>query len=235
MTLLDEVIEASGGMARWNSLRRFTLQLSLGGTLFSPLCRADCLKEVVAEGSTGSQSVRFIGFARSTNCAFYQPDSVTIESVEGKTLRTWQNPLKAFSDRSTDGRWDELQLVFFCGFSVWNFLTTPFLLAHPDVRVEELPPQREQAQLWRRLQAVFPPSITTHSSSQMFYFDEQALQRRTDHDLLGVKVAHYSWAHQVFSGIMVPTLRRSLPLRSDGTVTPGPSLLDVEVFDASFE
>ena len=35
MTLLEEAIEASGGMARWNSVQRFTLQLSLGGAVFS--------------------------------------------------------------------------------------------------------------------------------------------------------------------------------------------------------
>ena len=66
-------------------------------------------------------------------------------------------------------------------------------------------------------------------------FNSEGLQRRTDHDLLGRKVAHYSWAHQSFGGIVLPTLRRSLALEPNGTITTKPALLDVEIFDASFE
>jgi len=35
--------------------------------------------------------------------------------------------------------------------------------------------------------------------------------------------------------VIVPTLRRSLALRPDGTAASKPILLDVEVFDATFE
>ena len=138
-------------------------------------------------------------------------------------------------DRAKDPLADELFLVFFCGFSIWNYLTTPFLLSRPDVHVEELSPWHENTQLCRRLRVMFPPDIVTHSAEQIFYFDESSLQRRTDHDLLGTPVAHYSWAHQAFCGIVVPTLRRSLTLQPDGTVIPRPALVDVEIFDAAFD
>jgi hypothetical protein len=55
------------------------------------------------------------------------------------------------------------------------------------------------------------------------------------HTLFGTKLADYSWAHQAFSGIVVPTLRRSLPLGANGTVIAKPSLIDMEIFDAAFE
>ncbi len=126
-------------------------------------------------------------------------------------------------------------MLFFCGFSVWNYLMTPFLLAHPDVRIAELPPWHEQDQQWRRLRAQFPPAFVTHCREQTFYFDAALLQRRTDHDLLGMPIAQYSWAHQTFDGIVVPTLRRSLTRQPDGSVIPKPALVDVEIFDASFE
>jgi hypothetical protein len=131
--------------------------------------------------------------------------------------------------------WDELHLIFLCGFSVWNYVTTPFLLAHPDVGIEELTPWYEHDELWRRLRVTFPPAFVTRSSEQIFYFNSDGLQRRTDHDLLGRKVAHYSWAHQSFGGIVLPTLRRSLALEPNGTTTTKPALLEVEIFDASFE
>lgn len=235
MALLDDAIEASGGLARWKGLRRFTLHLSIEGTLFSRFGQAGRFKDLVAEGSTQIQSVRFMGFAGPDRSGLYQPDRVTIESLDGQILRTWHKPSLAFPNHAKDPLSDDLHLVFYCGFSIWNYLTTPFLLTHDGIRVEELPPWHEHGQEWRRLRAWFPPDIVTHSSEQTFYFDKAFLQRRTDHDLFGVSVAHYSWAHQAFSGIVVPTLRRSLRQQPDGTAVARPALVDVEIFDASFE
>ncbi len=235
MALLDDAIEASGGLARWNGLRRFTLHLSIEGTLFSRFGQSGRFKDLVAEGSIYTQSVRFTGLTGPEHSALYEPDCVTIESLDGKVLRTWDHPSLTLPSNGKDPLSDEQHLVFFCGFSIWNYLTTPFLLAHPHVKVEELTPWHEHGQVWRRLRAWFPPDIVTHSSEQIFYFDETGLQRRTDHDLFGNAVAHYSWAHQAFSGIVVPTLRRSLMRAADGTVIAKPAPIDVEIFDASFQ
>lgn len=235
MALLDDVIDANGGMARWNGLNRFTLHLSVGGTLLSNAGHAREFKDVTAEGSTRAQSVRFTGITGGEHSGSFQPDAITIESLDGEVLRTWDNPSFATPDAGAPALADELHLVFFCGVAIWNYLTTPFLLADPDVVVEELTPWRENTETWRRLRAQFPPRLTTLAPEQIFYFDESALQRRTDHDLFGMKIAHSSWAHDSFGGIVVPTLRRAQTLRPDGTVIAKPVLMDVEIFDAVFE
>ncbi|MCK1407833.1 hypothetical protein [Bradyrhizobium sp. 76] len=235
MALLDDAIDASGGMARWNSLSRFTLHLSVAGTLFSSTGHASEFKDVTAEGSIRTQSVRFTGITGGEHSGSFQPDAITIESLEGEILRTWPNPSLAFTETGSPALADELHLVFFCGVAIWNYLTNPFLLAHPDVVVEELPPWQENNETWRRLRAQFPVGLITLAPEQIFYFDHNALQRRTDHDLFGMKVAHYSWAHDSFGGIVVPTLRRAQTLRPDGTVVAKPVLMDVEIFDAVFE
>jgi hypothetical protein len=235
MALLDDAIEASGGLERWNQLQRFTLHLSIGGTLFSSIGRPRQFKDLVAEGSTRRQSVRFTGLTRGQKRGTYQPDVVTIENPGGQVLRTWLNPSLDFLYHASNPLADDLHLVFLCGFSIWNYLTMPFLLARPDVTVEELSPWTETDQTWRRLRAVFPPEIVASSPEQIFYFDENSLQRRADCDLLGSRVAHYSWAHQTFCHIVVPTRRRTLAQRPDGTAIAEPVLLDVEVFDATFE
>ena len=235
MALLDDAIDASGGMARWNSLSRFTLHLSVAGTFFSSAGHASEFKDVTAEGSTRTQSVRFTGITGGEHSGSFQPDAITIESLEEEVLRTWQNPSLAFSEAGSPTLADELHLVFFCGAAIWNYLTSPFLLAHPDVVVEELAPWRENTETWRRLRAQFPPSLATLASEQVFYFDENAQQRRMDHDLFGMQVAHCCWAHDSFGGIVVPTLRRAQTLLPDGTVIAKPVLMDVEIFDAVFE
>ncbi|WP_338312004.1 hypothetical protein [Bradyrhizobium sp. TM239] len=235
MALLDDVIDASGGMARWNSLNRFTLHLSVGGTLFSSAGHAREFKDVTAEGSTRTQSVRFTGITGGEHSGAFQPDAITIESLDGEVLRSWRNPSLAFPEVDPPALADELHLVFFCGVAIWSYLTIPFLLAHPDVVIEELSPWQENAETWRRLRARFPAHLMTLAPEQIFYFDESALQRRTDHDLFGMKVAHSSWAHDSFGGIVVPTLRRAQTVRPDGTVIAKPVLMDVEIFDAVFE
>ncbi|RXH34349.1 MULTISPECIES: hypothetical protein [Bradyrhizobium] len=235
MALLDDVIDASGGMARWNSLNRFTLHLSVGGSLLSTAGHASEFKDVTAEGTIRTQSVRFTGITGGAYSGSFQPDAVTIESLDGEVLRTWRSPSLTFRELSSPALADELQLVFFCGAAIWNYLTNPFLLAHQDVMVEELPPWREGTETWRRLRARFPSHIVTLAPEQIFYFDESALQRRTDHELFGMKIAHSSWAHDSFGGIVVPTLRRIQTLRPDGTVIAKPVLMDVEIFDAVFE
>ncbi|MBR0988966.1 hypothetical protein [Bradyrhizobium liaoningense] len=235
MALLDDVIDASGGMARWNSLNRFTLHLSVGGTLFSSAGHAREFKDVTAEGSTRTQSVRFTGITGGEHSGSFQPDAITIESLDGEVLRSWRNPSLAFPEVDPPALADELHLVFFCGVAIWSYLTIPFLLAHPDVVIEELSPWQENAETWRRLRARFPAHLMTLAPEQIFYFDESAQQRRADHDLFGMKVAHSSWAHDSFGGIVVPTLRRAQTVRPDGTVIAKPVLMDVEIFDAVFE
>jgi hypothetical protein len=233
MTLLNDAIEASGGLAKWNRLKRFTLQLSIAGELVAGADRSPRFKEIVAEGSTRRQLVRLTGFADPGVCGVYRPDRVDIENADGNVLRTWRAAHPIFRPRASDGLVDEMQLVFMCGLSIWRDLTSPFVLAHPDVTTEELSPWAEQGQVWRRMRATLPKRFGAHE--QTFYFDSSGLQRRTDRDLYGVRVADYSWAHQEFGGIVLATLRRSLGLAADGTVAAKPSLFDVEIFDAEFE
>ncbi|MGY3357099.1 hypothetical protein ACVWZK_003762 [Bradyrhizobium sp. GM0.4] len=156
MALLDDVIDASGGMARWNSLSRFTLHLSVAGTLFSSTGHASEFKDVTAEGSTRTQSVRFTGITGGEHSGSFQPDAITIESLEGEILRTWRNPSLAFTEAGSPALAGELHLVFFCGVAIWNYLTNPFLLAHPDVLVEELPPWQENNESWTAAAGAIP-------------------------------------------------------------------------------
>ena len=235
MALLDEAIEAHGGLARWNQLRRFTLHLSIAGALLSRLGRADRRKDLIAEGSIHQPSVRFSGLMDADTFGSFQPDIVTIENLDGETIRSWRNPSLRHAEATADLLEDEMQLIFFCGFSIWNYVATPFVLSRSDVAIEELAPWSEGAQSWRRLRAAFPPQLTAYAPEQIFYFDESGLQQRTDHRLGDTSIAHLSWAHQSFCDIVVPTLRRSQVLNADGTVRTRPVLLDVEIFDAAFE
>jgi hypothetical protein len=234
MALLDDVIAAAGGAQRWSKLKRFTVHFSMSGALLSHVGHPTGLRDMVAEGCTQTQLVRFSGFSDSGRYGFYQPSLVTIESADGSIVGQWLDPLGSFRANAPLRPWEDLHLVFFCGYSLWIYLTTPFVLTLPDVSIKELSIWHEHGQEWRRLQATFPSALVTHSPQQTFYFDSTGLQRRVDHEIFGSKVAQYTWAHQTFGGIVIPTLGRSLRLQPDGTASSEAALFDIEIFDAAF-
>jgi hypothetical protein len=236
MGLLKDALDAAGGLDRWEELGQFTVYLSIKGELFDKNGKAGLLSELVAEGSTRTQSLRITGFIAPDKCCTYQPDRVAIENLDGTTLQDRGNPRAAWHSRCTS--WDDLDLAYFLGFSLWNYLTAPFLLALPGVETEELSIWHENGETWRRLAAVMPPSIVTHSPRQTFYFDSAGLQRRLDYNAIdtnGPQIAEYFSAHQRFSGVIIPTLRRSTALRPHGSLDAKRSCVDIEVFDALFE
>ena len=236
MGLLNDALDAAGGLDRWEALGRFTVYLSIKGELVDKNGKAGLLSELVAEGSTRTQSLRVTGFIAPDKCCTYQPDRVAIENLDGTTLQDRGNPRAALHSHCAS--WDDLDLAYCLGFSLWNYLTAPFLLAFPGVETEELSIWHENGETWRRLAAVMPPSIVTYSPRQTFYFDSAGLQRRLDYNAIdtnGPQIAEYFSAHQRFSGVIIPTLRRSAALRPHGSLDAKRSCVDIEVFDALFE
>jgi hypothetical protein len=45
-------------------------------------------------------------------------------------------------------------VIYFISYASWNYLTTPFFLARPDVTVEEGQASQEDGQTWRSLHVV---------------------------------------------------------------------------------
>jgi hypothetical protein len=238
MTLLEDALEACGGMDRWRQLRRFTVHMSLDGVLFAHKGKAGLLKEIVVEGCTRQQSLQITGFTTPDRRSLYDPARVAIERGDGELLLERPDPRAAFFGHAEPTPWDDLHLAYYCGYLSWNYLTTPFLFADTDFQTQELSPWHEQGETWRRLRVAFPARLATHSPEQILYFDRRSLQRRIDYEaavLGGARFVEYTWAHQNFSGIVLPTLRRSLRVGPDGAVIPGGAALDIEIFDAVFK
>jgi hypothetical protein len=237
MSVLDDAIAASGGLDLWSRLSRFSVSMSIGGALFERKGKGGALSKVVAEGMLHEQFLKFSGFTAPDKYAIYRPGRVSVETADGTPLESRDNPQASFAGHTDATPWDNLHLAYFAGYANWYYLTVPFLLKDPDVRVEDAGEWEEDGQTWQRLSVRFPDRIATHSPEQTFYFDRAGLQRRMDYQALdagGAHLAHYTWAHKKYSGIVMPTRRRAFRIGQGGRLIKSPVAVDIEIFDAAF-
>jgi hypothetical protein len=236
--LLEKALRASGGLDLWRLTRRFTLHMSITGSLCTERCSTAQLKELVVEGSTQSQALEITGFARADLRALYRPDWVALEGQDARRLRERQGSPEEFRSELQSTTWDKLQLAHYCGYLIWNHIATPFILADPDFETKELPRKGARGESLRQLRVVFPARVVTHASVQTFHFDRQGFLRRLEYPAAHddhTQIAQMCSGHQRFSGILVPTLCRLLSIGAEGMPVAKPSLLDFEIFDAHFE
>jgi hypothetical protein len=234
VALLRDVLQVAGE-DMWRQMRRYTLHMSVRGLLCTRKCSSAQLKDLVVEGSTDQQRLEINGFCGVNQRAWYRPDWVALEGPNGELLKETKASQQQLRERLRTSLWDELQLAYYCGYSIWNYVAVPFVFAEPDVSTEEL--ETGSLLSWRRLRVRFPPRVVTHSTHQTFYFDRDELLRRLDytseHD--GTRIAQLFSGHQRFAGILIPTLCRSMPIAPDGVSLGKPSLVDIEIFDVVFE
>lgn len=235
--LLDFAIAAHGGTDRWRSLSSLTVSASVGGALWSAKGKAGALDHLEeAKVNCHQQRVIYSRFTAPDRRSVYEPDRVIIETTEGRIVQTRDNPRAAFRDHKFETQWDDLDLVYFSGYAIWNYLTTPFMLAMPGFTTQEIDPWNENGENWRRLQVTFPSYIATHCREQIFYFDRQGLLRRLDYqpEVIGAgagPVAHYASEHKDFSGIIVPTRRRAFGRGADGKPIQGHIVVAIDISD----
>jgi hypothetical protein len=237
MALLEDALRASGGLDLRRQMSRYTVHMSVGGVLCRHKCASPQLKDLVVEGSTDQVSLEINGFGAVNRRAMYRPDWVALEGPDGQLLKEMKASAQELRTCLRASTWDELQLAYYFGYSIWNYIAVPFVLADSDVTTEELEPGGVQLDNWLRLAVRFPPRVVTHSTEQTFYFDRDGLLRRIDYtsELEDTRIAQLFSGHQRFSGILIPTLGTSLRIAPDGVLLAKPSLVDIEIFDVVFE
>jgi hypothetical protein len=202
--------------------------------LVAPLEGSHYLKEIVAEGDLVSRSIRISGFSSAGGAWGFHPDFVTIRRDDGAVVGVRRDP----APRPFRNPTDEAELVYLCGLSIWTCLTAPLCLLGQDAQPEELGAWSEHGETWWRLKVTAPDGALAYAREAVMYFGDDGLLRRTDFDVVygePIGLAAYASAHQVFSGLTVPTLHRMVR-RVPGVGALGQKpVLDVEIFDAVFD
>ena len=194
MRLLDEIVEAHGGLDAWRGTDRVRLRARSGGLLLRTRAPGDGFADVQVEVGIGSVHASAAPFPGPGRRGVYADGAVRIETDAGEVVESRRNPRPCFFGRAgirRNFRWDELDLVYFAGYAWWNYLNHPLLLTREDVAVVEAEPMRRDGQTWRRLDATFPAGLDTHSAGQSFFYDGDLRLRR--HDYVAEVVGR--WAH----------------------------------------
>ena len=209
--LLAQAIAAHGGLDRWNTFNKVTATVLVGGGLKEmkgleddpPQDRTVTLHEETAVISSWGQPDWRMAFT---------PDRVAIETMTGATVSERSAPRASFAGHVLETMWDSLHRAYFSGYTIWTYLTTPFLMAMPGFEVAETSPWCEGGELWRGLRVRFPDAIASHSQEQDFYFGDDFLLRRHDYhlDIAGrIPVAQYVDDIVEADGLRFPTKLRA--------------------------
>ncbi|MHA5052875.1 hypothetical protein [Streptomyces sp. SD15] len=234
--LLDLVLDAHGGLQRWQDARTIHAEGSIGGLLWSLRGQEGILATTDATIDVQQQRLVFDGFTGPGLRGLFTPDRVAIERQDGEIVAERNAPRDAFAGHGPDTPWDQLHALYFAAYALWNYLTAPYLLTRPGVVVEELEPWREADEDWRRLRARFPEALATHSTEQVFYYNAAGLLRRHDYapDVLGgTPAAHFCEHHVRASGLVFPTHRFVVPVQEDGHAASEPILITIDLTDIS--
>jgi hypothetical protein len=212
--LLSQVLEAHGGLDRWDQVTQITAHLSAGGPFWAGRGWPDILADTTVTLDAHREQITFAPFGVPERQSSFSvdPERIVISNTSGDILDERCDPRGSFPSefdpRST--LWDAVQVAYFTSYAMWNYLTAPFVFTYPDVEAKEIDPWQEAGETWRRLAVTFPPSIANHNPDQIFYYDEKYMQRRMDYSpqVTGrLPIAHYTHDPKTFDGFVFPTRR----------------------------
>jgi hypothetical protein len=235
--LLETVLEAHGGLARWTELETVTAHLAQGGAVWSLKGQQGVLDDVFVTAGLHEERVSHHPFGAADRRSAFTPGRVAIETDDGTLVEALDQPRASFAGHTLETPWTTLQLAYFVGTAMWTYLTQPFTFALPGFETTELDPWQENGESWRRLGVVWPSYLATHSTEQTLYFGDDGLIRRHDYDveiLGGNTAAHYISDYTQVAGIMVPTKHRIFPRAPDGQALAEPLIVSIDVSEVAF-
>jgi hypothetical protein len=141
--LKDFVITAHGGLDRWNQLSEVRAHLVLGGVLWAVKKHDGVIKDSMVRVELHRQFASHYAFEKNGLRTSVTPDRAAIETAGGQVVAQRSEPRAAFDGHVLDTPWDLLHLAYFHGYTMRNYLTTPFSFAEPGHLSEELEPWRE--------------------------------------------------------------------------------------------
>src|ERR1700730_10323113 len=164
--LLDLALKAHGGIDRWREVKSLDVRVSLTGALYDLKGYPEGVSNVTVKIDTRRPAVMISPYARPDHRGYFTPDRVWIEDRAGQIVDERRDPRASFAGHVRETPWDQLHRLYFTGYAMWNYLTTPFLFAPPGFECTENEPHQENGETWC-LRVRFPPNVPTHNNFQV--------------------------------------------------------------------
>jgi hypothetical protein len=209
-TLVDEILDAYGGAARWRDVETISASKRFGGAIWGIKSVAGVVEDGEATVWIQQQHTSLRPFTAPNLESDYTPDRVRIQTTVGETIEQLDDPRASFTGHTLQTPWTTLQLAYFTGYAMWTYTAEPLNLTLPGVTVREGETWIENGEVFRRLHVLYPPHIATHSTSQVLYVDAAGLIRRRDYevDIAGESPgAHYVSEFETVDDIVIPAKR----------------------------
>lgn len=235
--LVESILDAHGGLARWKQFETLRARLHQGGALWQLKGQAGVLDDTVVTVSTVRQWASHHPFGDTSVKSDFTAERIALVNAAGDVIDSRDAPRHSFAGHALDTPWDKLQLAFFAGCAMWTYLNTPFVLAWDGVESEDAGAWTEQGEVWRKVRVRYPKSLEVFSKVQAIYVGEDYLVRRLDYDVEiagNTPGAHYVDEYTTVSGIRIPTKRRIYPRLADGNSTPEPLVVSIDLSDIAF-
>ena len=229
--LLDFVVEAHGGLERWNRVQTVTVAASVTGEIWTVKSKPDYLKNVIFEVETKRERVT-ADFPNQDKRSFFDPARVEIKRRDGTIIATRDDPEESFRGQEQYTPWDDLHVAYFSGEAFYTYINTPFLFTYEGFSSQEIAPIQVDGATWRRLKVTFPDSVKSHTKIQTFCFGPDGLLRRHDYnvDILGVAPGfNYASNYLEVDGIVFPTKRCVYAHEVASQCVKEPVLVDIDM------
>jgi len=236
--LLRLALDAHGGLDRWREVHTLTVHARIGGELWGRRGQQGILNDAYLEIDPHHQHLIFHHFTAPDRRGVFDAERTALETDTDEILQKRADPAAAFAGQTPTTPWDDLDVAYTAGFSLWGFFTAPFSLAMPGVHSEEIGPWEEAGAPWRRLRVTFPDGFIAHAPEQTYAFDSSGLLRRYDYQskLPGVPAnVNYVTEHKSYGGLILPTRRRMLPASQDGRASAQPVLMSIDVLNVRID
>ena len=235
--LLGRIIEAHGGLERWNSCKKVVASVAGGGGFFRFKGMPQDTQSRSLTVWLHEPRVSLTQFGAPDQMMVYTPERVAVEKADGTVIAERRSPREAFAGHQMNTPWDALHQAYFSGEAFWTYFTVPFLLAADGVEVEETEPWQEGSETWRVLRAYFPSKVETHNAVQDFFFGEDLGLRRHDYNLNvagGFRAAQLVSDYVTADGFRVPTRRRAYTRTPDRQAVFEMLMVAIDVSDVRF-
>ncbi|AEG51053.1 hypothetical protein Sphch_3462 [Sphingobium chlorophenolicum L-1] len=232
--LLDLAIAAHGGWERWEQIKGLKAHINAGGTVWHVKQWPGAYGDIHCSIDTREPHTEFSPFLKAGQHCVWEPGSTSVVADDGQIIERRENPRVAFEGHTIPTPWDQQHLIYFTGYAMWTYLTTPFLFKMPGFKSEEVESWDENGETWRRLKVTFPENVPSHSTVQTFYFDESGLLRRHDYsvDIMGgTTSANYASDHKTFDGLVFPTKRKVYSADADNRPILDRVAIDIDILD----